>query len=86
MCLCHPLTGVCALLLQYLRQRKVFFAHDEKEECVEGDVVMIKSCFPVSKKKHYVIDEILEPAPRYSPDAASQQDHSPDVGQETAPR
>lgn len=46
----------------------MFFAHDEREECVEGDVVMIKSCFPISKLKHFVIDEVLERAPRYEPD------------------
>lgn len=54
--------------LQYIRHRKVFFAHDEKEECVENDVVMIKSCFPISKMKHFVIDHILERAPRYQPE------------------
>ena len=52
---------------QYIRRRKVFFAHDENEECVEGDVVMIKSCFPISKMKHFTIEEILDKAPRYEP-------------------
>lgn len=50
--------------LQYIRHRKIFFAHDEKEEGVEGDVVMIKSCLPISKKKHFIIHEFLERAPR----------------------
>jgi ribosomal protein S17 len=46
----------------------VFFAHDESEDCIEGDVVMIKSCQPISTKKHFVIDEVLERAPRYNPE------------------
>ena len=52
---------------QYIRHRKVFMAHDEKEECVEGDIVMIKSCFPISKRKHFMIHEFIEKAPRYTP-------------------
>ena len=34
---------------------------------MEGDVVMIKSCYPISKKKHFTIEEIVERAPRYTP-------------------
>lgn len=58
---------ICYLPTQYIRRRKVFFAHDENGDCVEGDVVMIKSCFPISKMKHFTIEEILEKAPRYEP-------------------
>lgn len=60
-------------LLQYIRHRKVFFAHDEKEEGNEGDIVIIKSCYPISKKKHFVIEEFVERAPR----CTSEQTHKP---------
>lgn len=45
---------------QYIRKRKNFFAHDEYEECREGDWVVIKGCKPLSDKKHYNVVEILE--------------------------
>ena len=45
---------------QYIRKRKNFFAHDEYEECCEGDWVVIKGCKPLSDKKHYNVVEILE--------------------------
>lgn len=58
-------------LFQYIRNRKVFFAHDPLSECVEGDIVMIQSCYPISKKKHFTVEEILERAPRYTPQVES---------------
>lgn len=49
-----------SIVFQYIRKRKKFFAHDEREECREGDWVVIKGCKPLSDKKHYNVVEILE--------------------------
>ena len=49
---------------QYVRKRKKFFAHDEQEECSEGDWVIIKECRPLSDKKHFNVVEIIERAQR----------------------
>lgn len=54
------------ILMQYIRRRKVVFA-DNKNKCIVGDVVLIKSCPPISKKKHYTIHEVVAHAPRYTP-------------------
>ena len=60
--------------VQYIRRRKRLFAHDETEKCIVGDVVLIKSCLPISKKKHYVVQEIVESAPRYVPPATGEEE------------
>ena len=64
----------------------MFFAHDEKEEGVEGDVVMIKSCFPISKLKHFVIEEFIERAPRCTSELTpeAEQSRQTDKGLEAA--
>ncbi|XP_064398177.1 small ribosomal subunit protein uS17-like [Halichondria panicea] len=46
-------------VLKYVRKRKKFFAHDEKEECGDGDLVVIKECQPLSKKKYFKVSEIV---------------------------
>ena len=35
-------------------------AHDEKNECGEGDVVMIEECRPLSKTKRWRVIELIE--------------------------
>ena len=47
---------------KYIRRRKKFMAHDEKNECREGDVVVIRECRPLSKHKHWRVADILEKA------------------------
>eukprot|EP00884_Botryococcus_braunii_P019206 jgi/Botrbrau1/596/Bobra.0010s0060.1 len=42
-----------------IRVTKNFFAHDEEEKCVVGDVVRIAPSRPLSKKKRFVIGEII---------------------------
>jgi len=37
-----------------------FFAHDEANECQEGDLVRIEECRPLSRNKHWVVREIIE--------------------------
>lgn len=47
---------------QYVRKRKCFFAHDEKEECNNGDLVVIKEVPAISKKKYFKVAEIVRKA------------------------
>lgn len=37
---------------------KNYMAHDEKEECKIGDLVLIEQCAPVSKRKAWTLKEI----------------------------
>jgi small subunit ribosomal protein S17 len=37
-----------------------FLAHDEHEECKPGDLVRIEETRPLSKRKHWIVREILE--------------------------
>lgn len=45
---------------KYIRQRKKFYAHDEKEEAKVGDMVRIMETRPLSKLKRWRLVEILE--------------------------
>ena len=44
------------------RYSRRFLAHDEAEECALGDVVRIAPCRPLSRRKHFVVQEILKRA------------------------
>lgn len=46
---------------QYTRQRK-FMAHDEKNEAKTGDLVTIRESKPLSARKRFTLDKILERA------------------------
>ena len=46
---------------QYTRHRK-FMAHDEKNEAKEGDLVTIIESRPISARKRFVLDKIVERA------------------------
>lgn len=37
-----------------------FLAHDENEQCKPGDLVRIEETRPLSKRKHWIVREILE--------------------------
>ena len=52
----HPLYG------KYIRRSSKVHAHDEKNECNEGDVVRIAPGRPISKNKSWNVVEILERA------------------------
>ncbi|MBT3182719.1 MAG: 30S ribosomal protein S17 [Deltaproteobacteria bacterium] len=45
---------------KYVRKKKKFMAHDENNECRAGDTVRISECRPLSKKKRWRVDSILE--------------------------
>lgn len=46
---------------QYTVSRK-YPAHDEKNEAKKGDVVLIKETRPISKRKSFVLESIVEKA------------------------
>ena len=39
-----------------------FMAHDERNQCQEGDLVRIEETRPISKNKHWIVREVLEQA------------------------
>ena len=50
----HPLIG------KVVRQSKKFHAHDEANECKEGDLVVIEESRPLSKTKTWVVSKIIK--------------------------
>ena len=53
----HPVYG------KYVRRSTRLHAHDEQNECGEGDTVMIAECRPISKTKCWKLVKVLEKAP-----------------------
>jgi small subunit ribosomal protein S17 len=47
---------------KYIKRRKRYKAHDENNDCREGDRVLIEECRPFSKHKKWRLCEILERA------------------------
>jgi small subunit ribosomal protein S17 len=45
---------------KYIKRSTKLFAHDENNQCQEGDVVSITSCRPISKNKTWKLVEIVE--------------------------
>lgn len=45
---------------KYRTVSKKFKAHDDKNECKEGDVVIIEECKPISKDKNFTVVEIFK--------------------------
>lgn len=52
----HPIYG------KYMKRSKKFTAHDETNDCNEGDLVRIMETRPVSKNKRWRLIEIIERA------------------------
>lgn len=52
----HPLYG------KYIKRSTKLHAHDEKNECNEGDTVTISECRPIAKQKNWQLVEIIERA------------------------
>ena len=50
----HPLYG------KFVKKTTKFVAHDEKNECGEGDTVLIMETRPLSKTKNWRLVEIIE--------------------------
>lgn len=49
----HPLYG------KYMRKFSKMYAHDSDNQCKIGDIVMIKMCRPISKKKSWTLVEVV---------------------------
>ena len=47
---------------RYVRRRKKFVIHDEKNECQEGDTVRFMETRPLSKTKRWRLVEVVERA------------------------
>jgi small subunit ribosomal protein S17 len=52
----HPIYG------KFLKKTNKFIAHDEKNDCNQGDVVRIMETRPLSKRKRWRLVEIVERA------------------------
>jgi len=52
----HPVYG------KYVRRTTRFLAHDEANECREGDLVSAAECRPLSKRKAWRVVNIVERA------------------------
>jgi small subunit ribosomal protein S17 len=48
------------LYKKIVRRHKKFKAHDENNECNEGDVVVIRECRPLSRDKRWMLETIVE--------------------------
>ncbi|MCP5159817.1 MAG: 30S ribosomal protein S17 [Gammaproteobacteria bacterium] len=52
----HPVYG------KYIRRTTKLHAHDEQNECREGDMVTIKQCRPLSKTKSWMLVSVVNRA------------------------
>ncbi len=52
----HPIYG------KFVKKTKKFIAHDETNDCREGDLVRIMESRPLSKRKRWRVVEVLERA------------------------
>lgn len=52
----HPVYG------KYIRRTSKMLAHDEQNECNEGDTVTIRECRPLSKRKAWTVVEVIDRA------------------------
>ena len=52
----HPLYG------KFVSRTTKLHAHDDKNECEEGDLVLIEECRPISKLKSWRLVKVLEKA------------------------
>lgn len=50
----HPLLG------KVVRRSKKYHAHDENNECRQGDLVMIEECRPLAKTKSWRVSHLIE--------------------------
>lgn len=47
---------------KYIKGSKKYVAHDEKNECMIGDIVRITETRPISKRKTWKLVEVIERA------------------------
>ncbi len=47
---------------KFIKRSTKLHAHDENNQCKEGDVVTIQECRPISKSKSFKLVEVVESA------------------------
>ncbi len=52
----HPIYG------KFVQSRKKYMAHDPMNACKVGDKILLEECRPMSRRKRWVVKEILEKA------------------------
>ncbi len=52
----HPIYG------KFIKRTTKLHAHDETNQCNEGDVVTIRECRPLSKSKNWMLVEVVTKA------------------------
>ncbi|MFQ6372885.1 30S ribosomal protein S17 [Shewanella sp. YIC-542] len=52
----HPIYG------KYVKRTTKIHAHDEQNQCNEGDIVTIRECRPLSKSKSWTLVEVVSKA------------------------
>ena len=52
-----------ALYGKIIGRRQKFHAHDEKNECHSGDIVLIQECRPLSRTKSWRVMQLVQKAP-----------------------
>jgi small subunit ribosomal protein S17 len=52
----HPIYG------KFVRRTTKLHAHDENNQCGMGDTVTIRECRPLSKKKSWILVDVVEKA------------------------
>ena len=50
------------LYQRFMRTASKFMAHDEENDCNEGDRVLIEECRPLSRRKRWRVRKIIERA------------------------
>jgi small subunit ribosomal protein S17 len=50
------------LYKKYVRRSTKLLAHDESNACREGDTVAIEECRPISKRKSWRLQKVIERA------------------------
>lgn len=45
---------------KYVKKRSKFYAHDEEERAEEGDEVLIRETRPISRKKKWKLEKIID--------------------------
>ena len=85
------------LYKKIMRRRKRYLAHDEANDCRNGDRVLIEECRPLSRRKSWRVIEILErrevaeiqpgeiAAPALEPEQPPEQPEPPPAAEAVAP-
>lgn len=52
----HPVYG------KFIRRTSTILAHDENNQSKEGDVVIVEACRPISKRKVWTLQKVVDQA------------------------